>query len=423
MPHDPQPVTILVEPAAQCGPLADERLVGHLDRRFPAHRRLVEAEQAGGTEGVDQLARNAGQLAAQHPAAGVLAAFTERHQPPEQPTHRSPTGLVELAGQLVGPAGERSDQAADFGIGGLGQQPRHSPLVQFGEHVLQQRQRAGLVGNVGHDPGDEAGFELAAGAQRRLADRPFQFVGSQRSHQDRRRLEQRREAGHPQRPVDEIGPDREHQAQVGVGVAHGLAEPFEEAAALVVVFAEGEQLFELVDDHEQFAVVADQPFDGPGDAAGPVGELVEQPFGRVDGHAQQGRLELLEGVPGGHHGDGEPLGGPGSAIGAGHSAPAQCRQQPRPHHRGLAGARRTDHGDQAAVGARSSQSFHQLADQPITTEEITSVGLGERSEALVGVGTAETHHRRALPPGTRRRDVACRPRGGDERGHQFLHGA
>ena len=48
-----QAVTVVVEPAPQPRPLADQRLVGHLDGRLPGQRVAVEGQQPGRAEAFD----------------------------------------------------------------------------------------------------------------------------------------------------------------------------------------------------------------------------------------------------------------------------------------------------------------------------------------------------------------------------------
>ncbi len=77
-----QGVAVLIQPLSQPGPLADQRLMGHLHRGLPAGGVPIEGQQAGRSEAVHSNGHRfvCSQVPAQHPAAGVLGALAQGDQ-------------------------------------------------------------------------------------------------------------------------------------------------------------------------------------------------------------------------------------------------------------------------------------------------------------------------------------------------------
>ena len=208
-----------VDPAPEAAPLAHERLVRDLDRRRPAARVAVEREQPPRAELLDRLLERGlvdlhrGELRALDAPARVLGALAERDEPEEELARRLLRRLPEAAVDLLGPAGERPGDAADRAIGVARQRASLAPLVELGQRVLEQRQRARLVGDVGHELGEQARLEPCADALRRAGDRALELVGLQRDERLDIVAEQLREAAVEQRPVVEVGAERDDDAQ------------------------------------------------------------------------------------------------------------------------------------------------------------------------------------------------------------------
>ncbi len=167
---------ILVQPAAQPRPGPQQRLVGDLHRRPARGRVAVEGEEAGAAEGVERTAdgrrptagsvfvlsfavggrrsavrdRKPLHLSPQHPAPRVLDALAQRHQTGEEGAGGGLFGGVQRAVDGVGPLGQRAADAAQLPVGVERQTAVPAALEKFAEGVLQQRQRAGLLVDIGH---------------------------------------------------------------------------------------------------------------------------------------------------------------------------------------------------------------------------------------------------------------------------------
>ncbi len=82
---------------------------------------------------------------------------------------------------FLGTAREGGGQAADLVVRlRSGADPGHVGVEQLGQSVLQQRQGAGLVADVGHDAGDQARFVGRPLTADGLYDRRFELVGGER---------------------------------------------------------------------------------------------------------------------------------------------------------------------------------------------------------------------------------------------------
>ena len=208
----------------------------------------------------------------------------------------------------------------------------------------------------------------------------LQLVAGQGGDSHRVLLHQVCELGVAQGPVVEVGPQGEHHADRRLRVGDGGRQPSQEAAADGLVVAQGEQLLELVDHHQQLGgVVGKNPANPADDPPASGRELLQQRGRGVDRHPQQRRLELLEGTGAGVHRRHEPL------VGSGHRASAQRRHQAGPHHRRLARPRRTHDRQQPVAGSLTVHAGDQLVDQALPAEEVVSVALVEGTQPLVRV--------------------------------------
>ena len=264
VPKQTQSVTVVVDPAAQPQPLAQQRLVGDLDGRAPRERVTVEREQPMAPEAIDHLLdRVPGNvdrldLGAHDPPAGVLGPLPEADKAREQAPRRVFPWIVEAGVELIGARCQRASHPADLLVGVLGERGVFAALIQLAEGVLQKRQRARLVDDVGDDVRDQPRLQLQARAPGRARDRCLKLPGAQRMHRDMAVLDQRAEPSHTQRPVIEIRAQRHHHTHTSVSRRHGVGQQLDEASSAGLV-REGEQLLELVDHHQQLPAPLAKP--------------------------------------------------------------------------------------------------------------------------------------------------------------------
>ena len=149
---------IVDEPVAQRAPVADQGFVHHLHGVVAGgvaaghHQTVVRQAPGQGPAGLTQLLAG-GQ------AAGVFRAFARPHE-----LKQHPTGLLLFSrGQSVqtgiGMAGEGPFHAADFGVGGMGDQGSLAPSPELGEGKLQQGEMARLGGHIVQNALHQAGFK------------------------------------------------------------------------------------------------------------------------------------------------------------------------------------------------------------------------------------------------------------------------
>lgn len=163
-----QPFTVLVDPAAQPRPAADQRLVRQV------HRRAVEAEQPccgqpfhdRGKFGVGPLV----QLGTGGRAPGVRGALTGDDQSQEKPTGGASLGRCQRAVHPFRAGGDGAVDAADLLVPGECQDaaPPSSPGLQQG--VGEHGQPAGLVDHLLHDPGGQLPLDDQTGRGGRPGD-------------------------------------------------------------------------------------------------------------------------------------------------------------------------------------------------------------------------------------------------------------
>ena len=105
-------IASVVDPLPQSGPVVEQRLVGHLDRRRAARRVAVEGEQAVAAElvqqGVELVSPQALllELRPAHPATGVVVVVADVDETQEHPAGVAAEGLVEVAEDRLRPPTE-----------------------------------------------------------------------------------------------------------------------------------------------------------------------------------------------------------------------------------------------------------------------------------------------------------------------------
>ena len=178
-------------------------------------------------------------------------------------------------------------------------------VEHLGQRVLQQRQCAGPIGHLPNQGRHERRLERDAERLRRAGDRPFQVERCHRRDDLGPVAEQFAEGSVLQRPVVEVGSKRDDHADATLLVGDGADQAGEEPVGRRRVDL-CEELLELVDEQQQLRAVGGQhPVDR---ALQPLvaDELFEQRRRGVDGHVQEGVLELLERMGCRGHLDREP---------------------------------------------------------------------------------------------------------------------
>ena len=161
----PQILARGVDPAVQPRPRGQDRLVRELDRRLAGPRVSVERELAGGPERVEDRGHRLlidverGDLRTRHTTPGVLGPLPERDESQEELPRGFLPVVIELRVELLGPPPEGTRDATDLPVGLEEQRASVAPLEELGERVLHQRERAGLLRDVGQHRGDEARLE------------------------------------------------------------------------------------------------------------------------------------------------------------------------------------------------------------------------------------------------------------------------
>jgi hypothetical protein len=240
---------VVLQPAPQPRPLAQQRLVGYL------YGVLALGEQPLVGQGVqhrpDTLVTALGELVEGHPASDHCLALARPDQPQEDPTSGVLVVGVEL---LPGPFGQPSHRAvhpSGLLVGGQGQGAAVAVLPAFQQRTRQQGQPPGLGGDlVDHGLG-QAWLQPQPGPAGGQLDRAAQLVGVHRADQQVVGGKEAGQGGVGGAVAVVVGPHRHHHGQLPVGGLSGLGQGGQEPGPLILVAADGEGLFELVDDQEQ----------------------------------------------------------------------------------------------------------------------------------------------------------------------------
>ena len=177
-----QKLAVLIEPAPKPAPRAEERLVRHLHGRSPGGRVAVERDETLSAERIEHsvdrgsVGGHRSQLVAGNTPAGVAGALAQGHQPQENLASRICSRRVETRVDLFGPSAEGARHPAQGVIFGLGQRRLCTALEELGQRVLEQRQRARLIGHLGHDVADQTWLERDTDPPRGLDDGVLQLL-------------------------------------------------------------------------------------------------------------------------------------------------------------------------------------------------------------------------------------------------------
>jgi hypothetical protein len=172
------PLGVVLQPAAQPWPLAQQRLVCDLDLA------LADREQAP----VDELVEHGPGLwlelvegdASAHDGVAVALSREPQEDRPRDP----PLAVVEPFVAAFGQSPDRAAHAAGLLVGGQAQPPALAALPELEQRGGQQRESPGLVVDVGDQGIDELGVHKQSGAPGGQFDRSAQFIAAHRSDED-----------------------------------------------------------------------------------------------------------------------------------------------------------------------------------------------------------------------------------------------
>ena len=163
------PLAVLVEPAAQPRPFADQGLVGDLGgavssvtSRASASRRAAR-RLAGGGALRDELVDL-------HAAPGVLAALADLGEAEEHAAEQRAVLVGQRVDDRSAVRRDRRGDAAGLAVALDGERAPVATLPGRAERVRQQRQRAGLARDVTQDQVDQPGLEPQPREPGRLGD-------------------------------------------------------------------------------------------------------------------------------------------------------------------------------------------------------------------------------------------------------------
>ena len=256
-------VTGSVDPSAEPSPFGEQRLVRDLHGRPPSHRISIEAQQPVSTEHVEDAVQlltvdaELVELGLQNPTASVAGPFAERDESQEHDAGAVARLGPEAGEQALGPLHERTRHAPQLAIGGIGDESALSSIEEFGQGVLQQRQRSRSIGNVSHQLRDERRFERHAERFHRADDRSLDLLGRHRRDHLGALAQQFAESAMLQRPIVEIGAQRDDHVGATVLVDDGVHQRIDEPVGSLGVGL-GEQFLELIDHEEQLRAVGGQ---------------------------------------------------------------------------------------------------------------------------------------------------------------------
>ena len=335
---------VLLEPRAQSGPLAQQRLMRDLHlARVDRHEPVVR--ERGQDVGVI-VALEFGQ---RDPAAHDQLALALARKPQEDPARDVALVRIELLVRSLGQSCDRAVDAAGLLVRAQVQAAPVTVLPELQQRCGQQWQRAGLALDVGDKGIDELGLDLESRALRGQLDRAPQLVAAHRTDRNLVRAEQAPELGIARAAPIEVGPDGEQHERSPARVARAGDKRVDERVALVLVAAGGEDLLELVDRDDQATV-----WRGAGRRLLECSERVDTGSQQRERPVPAARDHIL----------------------------SQRGEQARPQRRRLAAPRGPDDPDQR----RTHDARDHLGDQPLATEEDVGVVDVERGEAFERTG-------------------------------------
>ena len=181
----------------------------------------------------------------------------------------TPAFLIERRVDAFGSRRQRSGDPAELLVRGEGQTVLVPTFEELSEGVLEQRERAWLMGDVGDDLRHQPGLGPDADPFDRPPDRLLELVGREGRHHLGSFSEQLPETRVDQRAVVEVRPDGHDDAEPALGVGGGHTERFEEEFPLPLVGGEREDLLELIDHEHDLGLPRRDQIDRLEQAPGP----------------------------------------------------------------------------------------------------------------------------------------------------------
>ena len=169
--------------------------------------------------------------------------------------------LVERLVDAFGSGGQGPGDPAELLVRGEGQSVLVPTFEELREGVLQQREGARLMGDVGDHLRHQPGLGPDADPFDRPPDRLLELVGCE----GRNRLgpfgEQLPETRVDERAVVEVRPEGHDDAEPALGVGGGDAKRLQEQLPLPLVGGEREDLLELIDDEHDLRLAGRNQID------------------------------------------------------------------------------------------------------------------------------------------------------------------
>ena len=208
--------------------------MGDLDRGLPGGGLSVEGEEPVAPEGVhDDVDRllvhvEGVEFTPGDAAPRVLAALSKGDQAQEGLFGGPSALLVRRFEDAFGSGGQGSRDPAELLVCGEGQSILVSTFEELREGVLQEREGAGLMGDIGdhlrHQPGLGPDADPFGGA----SDRLLELVGGERRNRLGPFSEQLSEPRVDERAVVEVCPEGHDDAEPALGVGGGDAKRLQE---------------------------------------------------------------------------------------------------------------------------------------------------------------------------------------------------
>jgi hypothetical protein len=243
---------VLLHPAGEPFPPLEQRLVHELDC-------VVAGDEEPTLDKCREHARDAlvlvgVELRARRPATGERVAVTARDEPEQDPaSDRSVGGVERLEGRLRVPAHGAADAVSPF-IGGHRERRSVAVAPEFEECGLEEREAAGLAGDVVDERVDEGRLDLQANALGWSLDRAAKLRRAHRPEQGVVRSDEIGELSMRREAAEEVRTQREQDNPAPFRVPRRLHQRVDESPSFALTDRRGEKLFELVDgDHELLA--------------------------------------------------------------------------------------------------------------------------------------------------------------------------
>ncbi len=246
------PLGVFLQPPPQTRPLPEQGLVRHLDRVL-GHREETVLRELREDRRRDWVAIQIELLEPDGPLRHGLA-LAGGDEPQEDGARGVPLGVGELlVGRLRQPG--HSAPHPPGPLVGVQADPAAVPVLpQLHKRGREQRQPAGLVGDLLDDGVDERGLEAEPGPARRELDRAAELLARERADQHVVRREPLGELRIRRAVCVVVAPDPEDDRHALGPSPRGAGELVDELDPLLFAGARGEGLLELVDHQDEASV-------------------------------------------------------------------------------------------------------------------------------------------------------------------------